>query len=147
MSTSLDLGCGGKPKNFFNADITYGIDVRDDLESNIIKADLVIEKIPFNNNTFYFFTTRDFFEHIPRLIYATERRLHFVELMNEVWKVLKVWGKFLSQISCFPHPAALGDPTHVNFLTEQTFPFFLTTQINVRPYTGLWASFKLNSKP
>jgi hypothetical protein len=33
-------------------------------------------------------------------------------------------GKFLSQTPCYPHPAAFWDPTHVNFITEQTFPLY-----------------------
>jgi hypothetical protein len=79
---SLDLGCGPRPENHFKADIAYGIDVRDDVDSNVVKADLVIEKIPFDNDYFDFVTARDFIEHIPRLIYAPQRRYPFVELMN-----------------------------------------------------------------
>jgi demethylmenaquinone methyltransferase/2-methoxy-6-polyprenyl-1,4-benzoquinol methylase len=52
MTKSLDLGCGSKPRNFFNAEQVYGIDIRDDLEAGIYKADLVIEPIPFPDNYF-----------------------------------------------------------------------------------------------
>ena len=38
---SLDLGCGEKPKNFFQASKVFGIDVREDLSNNVVKADLV----------------------------------------------------------------------------------------------------------
>lgn len=146
MSTSLDLGCGSKPKNFFNADVTFGIDVRDDLELNIVKADLVIEKIPFNDNTFDFVTAHDFIEHIPRLIYAPERRLPFVELMNEVWRVLKVGGKFLTQTPCYPHPAAFWDPTHVNFITEQTFPLYFDDSNKWASIYGFKGQFRIEQQ-
>jgi hypothetical protein len=59
QTKSLDLGCGTKPKNFFEADIVYGIDVRDDLEKNIICADLAIENIPFESEYFNFVTAHD----------------------------------------------------------------------------------------
>ena len=56
---AIDLGCGQLVKNPFNADIVYGIDVREDLNKNIIKADLVVEKIPFENELFDFVTAHD----------------------------------------------------------------------------------------
>jgi SAM-dependent methyltransferase len=124
MTKSLDLGCGRVPKNTFGADEVYGIDVRDDLEANIRKADLVVEPIPFESDTFDFVTAHDFLEHIPRLIYAPQRRNAFVELMSEIYRVLKMGGTFLSMTPAYPNNAAFCDPTHVNFITEETFPFY-----------------------
>jgi SAM-dependent methyltransferase len=120
--------------------------VRDDLESNIVKYDLVIEKIPFNDNTFDFVTAHDFIEHIPRLIYAPERRLPFVELMNEIWRVLKVGGKFLSYTPCYPHPAAFWDPTHVNFITEQTFPLYFDDSNKWASMYGFKGQFQIEQQ-
>ena len=65
-----------------------------------------------------------FIEHIPRLLYAPTRRMPFVELMNEVWRVLKPGGIFYSYTPAVPQLAAFWDPTHVNFITEQTFPMY-----------------------
>ena len=143
---SLDLGCGANPKNIFNADSIYGIDVRNDLELNIVKADLVIEGIPFQDDFFDFVTAHDFLEHIPRLIYAPTRRNSFVELMNEIWRVLKPNGKFLSFTPAYPHAAAFWDPTHVNFITEQTFPLYFD-DINIwAGGYGFKGSFKIESQ-
>ncbi|MFC7421108.1 methyltransferase domain-containing protein [Iodobacter arcticus] len=121
MTRSLDLGCGPAPKNPFNADELFGIDVREDLDANIKRADLVIEPIPFESDYFEYVTAHDFLEHIPRIIYAPHRRNAFVELMNEIYRVLKVGGQFLSFTPAYPHPEAFRDPTHVNIITDQTF--------------------------
>lgn len=145
-TVSIDLGCGDKPKNYFNADVVYGIDVRDDLAKNVVKADLVIEKMPFPDAFFDYVTAHDFIEHIPRLIYLPERRNPFVELMNEVWRVLKPGGKFLSHTPAFPHAAAFYDPTHVNFIAEQTFPFYFDdVNIWAKVY-GFRGAFKIESQ-
>ena len=133
MTKSLDLGCGMSPKNPFNADEVFGIDVRDDLEANIKRADLVIEPIPFDDDFFEYVTAHDFLEHVPRVIYAPERRNAFVELMNEVYRVLKTGGMFMSLTPAYPHPEAFQDPTHVNIITEKTFPAYFD-------YVNRWAA-------
>lgn len=124
MSRSLDIGCGLTPRNLFNATEVFGIDVRDDLDLNIVSADLTVDPIPFPDDYFDFVSAVDFLEHIPRLIYVPHRRNAFVELMNEVWRVLKPQGQFLSFTPAFPNPAVFRDPTHVNFITEETFTLY-----------------------
>jgi SAM-dependent methyltransferase len=123
MTRSLDLGCGPQPKNPFNADEVFGVDVRD-LGANIRAADLVIEPIPFEDDSFEYVTAHDFLEHIPRLIYVPQRRNAFVEVMNEVYRVLKPGGLFLSMTPGYPHAATFRDPTHINFITDETFPLY-----------------------
>jgi hypothetical protein len=61
MTKTLDLGCGPNPKNIFSADEVFGIDVREDLNSNIKQADLAIEPIPFDSELFDFVTAHDFY--------------------------------------------------------------------------------------
>ena len=135
QTSSLDLGCGPKPKNFFNANIVYGIDVREDLELNIIKADLAIDNIPFPDNFFEYVTAHDFIEHIPRILYLPQRKAPFVDLMSEIWRVLKTGGQFLSFTPAFPQAAAFWDPTHVNIITEQSFPLYFDNEyIWAKPY-------------
>jgi SAM-dependent methyltransferase len=56
------------------------------------------------------------------------RRFCFVELMNEIYRVLKVGGRFLSFTPAFPAPPAWRDPTHVNIITEETFPLYFDYQ-------------------
>ncbi|MFZ2956804.1 MAG: methyltransferase domain-containing protein [Candidatus Ozemobacteraceae bacterium] len=121
MTKTLDLGCGTNPRNPFNADEIFGIDVREDLELGIKCADLVVEPIPFEDDSFEYVSAYDFLEHIPRIVYVPKRRNAFVELMNEIHRVLKIGGLFLSFTPAYPHAEAFQDPTHVNIITEMTF--------------------------
>ena len=113
MNISLDLGCGEVIRNPYQALQVIGLDIQD--------ADLAIEPIPHPDDYFDFVTAYDFLEHIPRLLYVPQRRYPFVELMSEVWRVMKVGGKFLSSTPAFPHAPAFQDPTHVNIITPLTF--------------------------
>ena len=143
MTTSLDLGCGPNPKNTFNADEIFGIDIRNDLENNIRKADLAIEPIPFESNYFDYVTAHDFLEHIPRIAYVPHRRNCFVEVMNEVYRVLKDDGLFLSFTPAYPKAEAFRDPTHVNIITEDTFSLYFDTQYRWASMYGFTGAFAI----
>lgn len=143
MTKTLDLGCGSRPKNPFNADELFGVDVRDDLTGNIRAADLVIEPIPFEDESFEFVTAFDFIEHIPPLIYAPKRRNAFIELMNEVYRVLKPGGLFLSLTPAYPHAVTFRDPTHVNFITDETFPLYFDDVNRWASIYGYAGAFKI----
>jgi SAM-dependent methyltransferase len=121
---SLDLGCGPAPRNPFYADEVFGVDVRENLAANIVSADLTIEPIPYGDESFEYMSAHNFLEHIPRVIYAPARRNPFIELMNEVYRVLKMGGMFLSFTPAYPHAPAFQDPTHVNIITEETFRLY-----------------------
>lgn len=121
---TLDLGCGTVPRNPFELDELYGVDVRDSADGAIRAADLALEPIPFPDNHFEAVTAFDFIEHVPRLLYCPQRRYPFVELMNEIWRVLKPGGMFLSFTPAFPHAPVFQDPTHVNIITDVTFPLY-----------------------
>jgi SAM-dependent methyltransferase len=138
MSKSLDLGCSNRPKNPYKADELFGIDIFEDLSKNIKKADLVLEAIPFENDTFDYVTAYDLIEHIPRVIYVPHRRLPFIELMNEIYRVLKIGGFFFSHTPAFPQAAAFVDPTHVNFISEGTFPLYFGDGASNPPWGGLY---------
>ncbi|MEI6871173.1 MAG: class I SAM-dependent methyltransferase [Verrucomicrobiota bacterium] len=146
MSKSLDLGCGNNPRNHFNADEAYGIDVRDDLGNNVVKADLVIEPIPFGDNEFDFVTAFDFLEHVPRILYVPHRRNAFVEIMNEIWRVLKPGGHLYSFTPAFPHATAFRDPTHVNIITDETFPLYFGTGFRWAAMYGFTGNFEVVSQ-
>lgn len=145
-SISLDLGCGASPKNPFAAEEVYGIDIREDIGNNIYKADLVLESIPFPKNHFDYVTAHDFIEHIPRVIYMPQRKNPFVDLMSEIWRVLKLDGKFYSHTPAFPHMAAFSDPTHVNIITENTYSMYFDDVHRWAAIYGFRGAFKIESQ-
>jgi len=142
-ATSLDLGCGISPKNPFRAKRTSGVDVREGLADNIRRADLTVEGIPFDDESFDFVTAFDLLEHVPRIVYLPARRLPFIELMNEVWRVLRVGGIFCSHTPVFPFAPAFQDPTHVNILTHQTFPLYFDDKRRWGSTYGFRGSFEV----
>jgi SAM-dependent methyltransferase len=143
MTKSLDLGCGPQPKNPFNADEVWGIDVRDNLAANILAADLVVEPIPHADASFEYVTAHDFLEHIPRLIYAPTRRNAFIEVLNEVYRVLKPGGLFMSFTPAYPHAATFRDPTHVNFITDETFTLYFDDVHRWAKIYGFTGAFRI----
>jgi SAM-dependent methyltransferase len=145
-TTSLDLGCGLIPKNPFHAENAYGIDIRDNPSEHIKCADLTVEPIPFEDNSFDFITAFDIIEHIPKVIYLPHRRFPFVELMNEIWRTLKPNGYFLSHTPVYPYSAIFGDPTHVSVITHETFPgYFDDVSRNAEMY-GYKGYFKYSKE-
>jgi SAM-dependent methyltransferase len=143
MTKALDLGCGPTPKNTFNADEVFGVDVRDDIDNNIKRADLSVEAIPYENDYFDYVTAHDFIEHVPRIAYVPKRRNCFVELMNEIYRVLKTGGLFLSFTPAYPRTEAFRDPTHVNIITEETFSLYFDNQYKWASMYGFVGAFEI----
>jgi len=122
---SLDLGCGSQPANPFGADTVCGIDIRDDVQNNVLMADLTFDPIPNETSSLDFVTAHDFIEHVPRVIpLDSGSRFPFVELMREINRVLKPGGFFYSRTPAYPHHEVYQDPTHVNIITSNTFPYY-----------------------
>lgn len=134
-SRHLDLGCGTSPRNPYGRDELYGIDIRAGLcvegVVEIAAANLSLAPIPFPDSHFDSVSAYDFFEHVPRvsLDHATgTSRLPFVELMNEIWRVLKPGGKLYAVTPAYPHRLAFSDPTHVNYIDDRTLNYFCGDQ-------------------
>lgn len=144
-STSLDIGCGTTPRNPFKANTQWGIDIRESLANHVKSVDLNINPIPFDSNVFDYITAYDFLEHVPRVIYAPDCRFPFIQLMNEVWRTLKFDGIFFSHTPMYPFRSAFGDPTHVNYITEETFHYF-DDQSRLAEMYGFNGSFKILSQ-
>mgnify|MGYP001219041610 CR=1 FL=1 len=129
MSHHLDLGCGNTPRNPYKRDHIYGVDIncpQHDKE-HFREANLFSEKIPFESNYFDSVSAYDFIEHIPRVINAktdNSVRFGFIEVMYEIWRVLKPGGIFFASTPCYPNPEVFVDPTHVNFITDKTHNYF-----------------------
>ena len=140
---TLDLGSGPFPKNPFHAHHIYGLDFQANQDKNIFSADLVVEKIPFDDSYFDYMTAYDFLEHIPRIVYCPERRFAFVEIMNEIWRTLKVGGLFLSHTPVYPYSPLFRDPTHVNLISSDTFEVYFDNKQRVASMYGFNGAFEI----
>jgi len=94
----LDLGCGIKPRNPYKCPSLYGIDLRP-LQVPGVKesrqADLLTGQIPYDSDFFDSVSAYDFLEHVPRVaLTGSSTRFPFVDLMNEIWRVLRYRGLF-----------------------------------------------------
>lgn len=128
MTQHLDLGCGPVPRNPYGCEQLFGVDLSgSDDGGPIRRANLVIQPIPFEDHRFDSVSAYDFLEHVPRVLPTADgqgTRFPFVELMDEVWRVLKPGGRFYAVTPVYPHPAVFQDPTHVNVLTTGTHEYF-----------------------
>lgn len=131
----LDLGCGKRPRNPYDRTELCGTDVRalspgDDFDGRKVDyrpANLILDPIPWADDSFGAVSAFDFIEHVPRLIVAPgggETWFPFVRLMDEVWRVLAPGGRFYALTPAYPSPEAFQDPTHVNIITEKTHEYF-----------------------
>jgi SAM-dependent methyltransferase len=148
MRQHLDLGCGQRPKNPYQYERVYGIDIRAGLSApgveQIAAANLSVEPIPFEVDRFDSVSAYDFFEHVPRVVIDAQgqTRFPFVQLMNEVWRVLKPGGLLYAVTPAYPHEKAFRDPTHVNIIAAKTHRYFTRPELGARMY-GYTGDFAL----
>lgn len=145
ITKHLDLGCGSTPRNPYNQTKVYGIDIRENLACNVVKANISIDSIPFEDNFFDSISAYDFLEHIPRVIVDIQNSktiFSFINLMNEIHRVLKPNGKFYASTPAFPSHKAFVDPTHVNFISRETHAYFIGPAPMAKMY-GFNGSFEL----
>ena len=126
----LDLGCGPYPRNPYHQNELHAVDLvaPAGLDPERFQcANLALDPIPHADSSFHSLSAFDFLEHIPRVLTTPDgqaTRFPFVELMGEIHRVLKPDGRFYALTPAFPRPEALVDPTHVNFITDQTWTYF-----------------------
>lgn len=143
----LDLGCGSRPRNPYEYNQLCGVDIvrHPDLAENIEfrLANLATGPIPFEDNGFDSVSAFDFIEHIPRVLSdgADGTRLPFIELMNEIWRVLKPDGRFYAITPAYPGEEVFRDPTHVNIITRLTHNYFCDERRFARNY-GFHGAFE-----
>lgn len=128
----LDLGCGLSPRNPYECSDVYGCDIREIYQAvtqigfGYKQVNLVTQPIPFPDNFFNSLSAFDFLEHVPRqtVLASGEVRNPFIELMNEIHRVLVPGGRLLALTPSYPHPAVFTDPTHVNYITQDSHTYF-----------------------
>ena len=140
---SVDLGCGEQPKNPLNAKQVIGIDMQANEKRRIKKCHLGYEPLPFADNSIDCITAYDLIEHIPRFsIVDQQSKLPFIDLMNEIWRVLKKQGVFISHTPVYPFQGCFQDPTHNNFITYKTFrDYFSDKKFSISKSYGIQCNF------
>lgn len=117
----VDLGCG------FRKQGNLGIDVTSEGTTADLICRLGFELIPLDDEVADAISCRDFLEHIPKA-YFSEReqalRYPVIDLMNEIWRILKPGGSFTSVTPCYPAVEAHRDPTHLSVWTLESMPYF-----------------------
>lgn len=151
-STALDLGCGLSPRNPFCCAKAKGIDIRS--SDQVVRSNLTLEPIPFADSSFSVVTAFDFLEHMPRVVTLSKgntecgpestTRFPLIELMNEVYRVLRPGGIFFSSTPCYPWPMAFSDPTHVNIMTEETLANYFCLPKKWASIYGFLGSFNFS---
>ena len=165
----LDIGCGNNPRNPFDCDKLFAIDIIDSFDADKLKfantdhhallaeklilskpenfkffsASVVIEKFPFKDNSFDSISAYDFIEHIPRIHINNndDTIFPFINFMDEIYRVLKPGGIFYAITPCYPHQSTFVDPTHINFITNETHTYFCGNKPKARMY-GFIGHFK-----
>lgn len=132
----LDLGCGVSPKNPLKAEKVLGIDLTlpslsvksDTAQAESFRAHDITQGLPFESQAFDSVSAFDFLEHVPRWERVNQGIVFpFVNLMAEIYRVLKPGGYFLALTPAVPNSSAFTDPTHVNFITIDTASYFCST--------------------
>lgn len=144
----LDLGCGTNPRNPYQADELFGLDIHPaviELGRNFKNANVAVDALPFEDRFFDSVSAFDLLEHIPRQaidFQTCEVKLPFINLMSEIWRVLKPHGIFYAYTPAYPSTQAFQDPTHVNFITKETHQYFCGDDAYAKRY-GFKGQFAL----
>lgn len=129
----LDLGCGARPRNPLSCKKLVGCDLMELVPTEkvlgdfrFVEANLFHGKLPFEDNSFDSTSAFDFIEHLPRAAQNSKGEFYspFIDLMSEIFRVLKPSGLFIASSPAFPRAEVFVDPTHVNFITNKTHEYF-----------------------
>lgn len=138
-SVEIDLGCGFRKKG------NLGIDLTKKGTSADLICRLGFEPIPLEDEVADTIWCRDFLEHIPKAWYSERSqmlRYPVIELMNEIWRILKPGGMFTSLTPCYPALEVHRDPTHLSVWTLESMAYFCGKYPAARVY-GVKTNFVL----
>lgn len=108
----LDIGGGHTPnKGFVNIDMLK-------LPTVDIVHDIEVTPWPLPDECVQIATASHVLEHI------NPHKGVFIDVMNEVWRVMKPYGQFAIVVPHAQSPGYAQDPTHCNMINETTFHYF-----------------------
>jgi predicted SAM-dependent methyltransferase len=123
----LNLGSG-----YSHAPGYVNIDNRPETKPDLVCD--ILNGLPYEDNTVDEVRAYDFLEHIP--VGKT------VRVVNEIWRVLKPGGKFISYTPDAEHgQGAFQDPTHVSFWVESSWLYY--SDPGCRALYDMKANFKI----
>lgn len=133
----VDLGSGVTPRNPFGASRliatdfeSIGLTLKNGFE--FVGCDLTAT-LPFDSSSISSCSAYDVLEHIPRWERTDSGiTFPFVNLMQEIYRVLEPGGQFLAVTPAYPSPAAFQDPTHINIITRETLAYFAKPNCHAR---------------
>lgn len=108
----LDIGCGGNKQPGF-----VGIDMLD-LPGVDIVHDLEVTPWPLPDECVLTAVASHVLEHI------NPHKGVFINVMDEIWRVLKPNGQFAFVVPYAESHGMFQDPTHCNFINETTMAYF-----------------------
>jgi len=132
----LDIACGTVKENGY-----LGVDKSTESNADIIHD--LTKGMPFCNNSAIEVRAYNFFEHLTND--------QFIDLMWEIWRVLKPGGKVKFLVPHGLSETQIKDPTHRhNGFCEKTFTYFEAghlrqKQYNLPPFTNIKAIRNGNS--
>lgn len=131
MKKALDLGCGryhvegtgwyakrdalrvSRREIDLNGYEFINMDISKDVGANLI-WDFNVLPYPFKDNSFDIAFARHVLEHTKE----------FLDVMNELWRILRRNGKLYIRVPYWNCDGSVQDPTHRHFFTENTFRYF-----------------------
>ena len=124
----LNLGCGLRKmgKGFIN------IDNRPEVKPDSVHD--IIEGLPYEDNSVDEIMAVDFLEHLERH--------EVLNLMDEIWRVLKHGGKFQHRTPSSDGRGAFQDPYHKSFWNINTWRYYFTDPL-YRELYGTKANFNI----
>jgi SAM-dependent methyltransferase len=135
----VDLGCGFRKRG------NLGIDTQTEGTDADLICNLGFEPIPLDDETVDEVFCQDFLEHLPKGVYSERQGkmiYPIIDLINEVWRILKPGGVFTSFTPCHPNEEAHRDPTHLSVWTLKSMEYFCGGYPVAQNY-GVKARFEL----
>lgn len=122
----LVLGCNQRPVKPTKAYNVVNVDICDyGMPEKITVHDLEEVPWPFEDNTFDQVVAYDILEHIHTSKFVDGKvQYPCIEMINEIWRVLKLGGECEVMVPSTDGRGAAQDPTHVSFWNENSFLYY-----------------------